>query len=221
MGQAMPHQSQPLQGKRLLFADNDLAQRHHTVPYLERAGAHVTICTNAIELQRILATESASFDAVITDLWDMGTEEARFKPDRDLPPLITQYAPLPFVIYSAMADGAKQYEEAGVRGFVLKTDTAQALVSAVRAILCDRREIVYSSGIEFKFRMTRRELEILRLSADGYTTNAIAAMLTVATPTVEFHKKRIFDKLIPEEEDSSRRNMTRAVAIAIREGLIR
>ncbi|WP_129631597.1 response regulator transcription factor [Candidatus Oscillochloris fontis] len=221
----MPPQSQPLQGKRLLFADDDLNQRDHTVPYLERAGAHVIFCTNGIELQRILAKEAVSFDAVITDLHNMGSETVPFIPQRDLLHLIAQYAPIPFVIYSSEDYQFRHYvsdgESPGVRGFVLKIDTAQALVSAVRAILCDRRDIVYSPSIELKYRMTRRELEILRLSADGYTTNAIADRLTVAPPTVEFHKKRILDKLIPEEEDSSRRNMTRAVAIAIREGLIR
>jgi two-component system, NarL family, response regulator DegU len=43
--------------------------------------------------------------------------------------------------------------------------------------------------------LTRRELEILRLVAEGYSNAALAKMLWVTVPTVKFHLSNIYRKL--------------------------
>jgi DNA-binding NarL/FixJ family response regulator len=44
-------------------------------------------------------------------------------------------------------------------------------------------------------RLTRRELQVLQLIADGKSTKEIAATLEVSVKTVETHRKQIMDKL--------------------------
>ena len=61
--------------------------------------------------------------------------------------------------------------------------------------------------------LTPREAEVLRLAADGATSEEIAAMLFLTEHTVKSHLKRIQGKL-------GARNRTHAVALALRAGLI-
>lgn len=44
-------------------------------------------------------------------------------------------------------------------------------------------------------RLTRRELQVLQLIADGKSTKEIAAILEVSVKTIETHRKQIMDKL--------------------------
>jgi DNA-binding CsgD family transcriptional regulator len=61
--------------------------------------------------------------------------------------------------------------------------------------------------------LTPREAEVLRLGADGATSEEIAAALHLTEHTVKSHLKRIQGKL-------GARNRTHAVAVALRSGLI-
>jgi DNA-binding CsgD family transcriptional regulator len=61
--------------------------------------------------------------------------------------------------------------------------------------------------------LTPREAEVLRLAADGATSEEIAAALHLTEHTVKSHLKRIQGKL-------GARNRTHAVAVALRSGLI-
>ena len=61
-------------------------------------------------------------------------------------------------------------------------------------------------------KLTHRELEVLRLIADGASTKEIAARLTLSVKTVETHRKQIMDKL-------GIRNIAGLTKYCIREGL--
>ena len=61
--------------------------------------------------------------------------------------------------------------------------------------------------------LTPREAQVLRLAADGATSEEIAAALHLTEHTVKSHLKRIQGKL-------GARNRTHAVAVALRSGLI-
>ena len=61
--------------------------------------------------------------------------------------------------------------------------------------------------------LTRRELEVLGLVAEGLPNKAIAAKLTISDQTVKFHVRSICDKL-------GAVNRTDAVRRALRRGLI-
>jgi len=61
--------------------------------------------------------------------------------------------------------------------------------------------------------LTERELEVLRLLAQGYTYNQIAEQLVVSLNTVRFHVKGIYGKLGVTK-------VNQAIAEAHRQGLI-
>ena len=61
--------------------------------------------------------------------------------------------------------------------------------------------------------LTARELEVLRLIHDGHRNKQIAARLSIAETTVNFHIKNLVCKLGANDR-------THAVAIALRRGLL-
>lgn len=75
----------------------------------------------------------------------------------------------------------------------------------------DEHGVLYAERV--KAQLTKRELEILKLCADGMTTPEIATMLHLAEETVRGYRKRTIYKM-------RTKNITHSVAIAIRLGII-
>jgi DNA-binding NarL/FixJ family response regulator len=96
--------------------------------------------------------------------------------------------------------------DAGAHGYLLKSDLADSLTEAVRAIAEGKRflspkvsEIVLDGFLETKSehqpRTTPREIEIIRLLAEGKMNKEIAARLGISVRTVETHRSKIMLKL--------------------------
>ena len=91
---------------------------------------------------------------------------------------------------------------AGARGYVLKRAAAAELVTAIREVMNGGRyvspqlseEMSNSSG-SGEWSLTPRQVEVLRLVAEGLSAKEIASKLAISTKTVEFHKAAIMDKL--------------------------
>lgn len=110
------------------------------------------------------------------------------------------------IIVLSMHDEAhliKEILKEGVDGYILKKDSHQELVNAVRAVKNDK---VYlssdvnsmlmkglNSNSEQKL-LTDREREILKLIAKEYTNKQMAEELFISERTVETHRKNIFRK---------------------------
>jgi DNA-binding NarL/FixJ family response regulator len=95
---------------------------------------------------------------------------------------------------------------AGASAFVVKTAHPEDLASAVRqafshsVYLAGRRNLAaapieVSAKVEDEPGLTRRELEILRLVAEGHSNAQLARMLWVTEQTVKFHLSNIYRKL--------------------------
>jgi DNA-binding NarL/FixJ family response regulator len=117
--------------------------------------------------------------------------------------------------------------KAGASGYVLKSDADQDIVEAVRRTMRGQ-SFLYPSAIstlvkDFVDRgrpeeeqfdiLTPRELQVLKLIAEAYTSKEIAQELVISVKTVERHRQNILDKL----GMSDRVELTR---YAIRRGLI-
>jgi DNA-binding NarL/FixJ family response regulator len=117
--------------------------------------------------------------------------------------------------------------KAGASGYVLKSDADQDIVEAVRRTMRGQ-SFLYPSAVstlvkDFVDRgrpdaeqfdiLTPRELQVLKLIAEAYTSKEIAAELVISVKTVERHRQNILDKL----GMSDRVELTR---YAIRRGLI-
>ena len=116
---------------------------------------------------------------------------------------------------------------AGASGYVLKSDADQDIVEAVRKTMRGQ-SFLYPSAVstlvkDFVDRgrpegerfdvLTPRELQVLKLIAEAYTSKEIAQELVISVKTVERHRQNILDKL----GMSDRVELTR---YAIRRGLI-
>jgi len=101
--------------------------------------------------------------------------------------------------------------QAGVRGWVLKSDTASDLTAAVEAM--ERRNCVFSLRISDLLvgnqskpnpadstglrvpQLSPREREVLQLLAEGRTSRDVAVILNIALKTAETHRNNIMVKL--------------------------
>ncbi|MGB5556062.1 MAG: response regulator transcription factor, partial [Flavobacteriaceae bacterium] len=93
----------------------------------------------------------------------------------------------------------------GVKGYLLKNATADELVNAISQVHQGRfyfgsevqKILADSVSQESKDlpKLTRRETHILRLIAEGKTTNTIAEELFISPLTVETHRRNLMQKL--------------------------
>jgi DNA-binding NarL/FixJ family response regulator len=121
--------------------------------------------------------------------------------------------------------------EAGAAGYVLKDVSANDLIEAIRTVHAGesvlhpavaRKVANYfarraakqrpeESEISAFDRLTTREIEVLKLAAQGMTNREIAGELTISVRTVQGHLSSIFSKL-------GVGSRTEAVLYALREG---
>ena len=97
--------------------------------------------------------------------------------------------------------------QAGANGYVLKTASPEEIIQAVRDVHEGKSvldpaiaqklmaHIFTSSKTTLVEDLTDRELEVLSLTAKGYTNKAIGAQLGISDRTVQGHLAHIFDKL--------------------------
>jgi DNA-binding NarL/FixJ family response regulator len=131
----------------------------------------------------------------------------------------------------SMHDNERYFFEAlraGASGYVLKTAADRDLVEACRATM--RGEpFIYAGAVKALIRdhlervkedpsatdelLTPRELEIVKLVAEGYSTKEIAEALVISEKTVERHRANILDKL-------DMRDRVALTRYAIRRGLV-
>lgn len=125
------------------------------------------------------------------------------------------------LVYTGLADHGAIADamDAGAHGVIQKDAPLSELVRAVRLVAGGRTYIDASlassllRGGILPSSLTTRELEVLRLLADGYSNEAIAGQLHIAPDTVRAHVRKAMAKL-----HSSTR--TQAVATALRQSLI-
>jgi DNA-binding NarL/FixJ family response regulator len=97
----------------------------------------------------------------------------------------------------------KDVIEAGIRGFVLKSDPASDLLAAATALLqgrtfytaCMTNMILGIVKQQCESFLTMREREIIQLVAEGICSKEIAAKLDISIKTVETHRTHLRQKL--------------------------
>ena len=112
------------------------------------------------------------------------------------------------IIYLTMHDDlftAKKVITSKAKGFVSKDDAYEDLIYAIEAVSSGRRFVSPSiSDKIFSLNilkdsdddvLTKRELEILKLIADGVTNKKIAGQLSISVKTIETYRSRIMQKL--------------------------
>ena len=115
--------------------------------------------------------------------------------------------------------------EAGVKGYVLKSQAANDLIQALRQV--SRGEVYLTPGVSGavmeayrskahkpKDPLTSRERQVLQLIAEGKSTRDVASVLGISVKTAESHRSRLMQKLDIHETAS-------LVLYAVRRGIVR
>jgi len=100
--------------------------------------------------------------------------------------------------------------EAGASGYIIKSAGEEQLIKAISSVINGRyffsdeaahavmMDMVYSRETESEkseqFKLTDRELEVLRLIVEEYTTQEIADALFISTRTVDAHRRNLLQK---------------------------
>jgi two-component system, NarL family, nitrate/nitrite response regulator NarL len=115
--------------------------------------------------------------------------------------------------------------EAGVSGYVTRDDSLETMVAAIACVargellttpriaaaLFERLFVLHTDDrSERAARLTRRELEIVGLIADGLSNKAIARQLTIEVATVKNHVHNILEKLQVERRADAAARVRRA-----------
>jgi DNA-binding NarL/FixJ family response regulator len=135
------------------------------------------------------------------------------------------------VLMLSMHDNEQYFFEAlkaGASGYVLKSGANRDLVDACRAamrgepflypaaitaLIRDHVERARSGDGDSTDPLTPREHDVIKLIAEGHTSDEIAAALTIARKTVDRHRANILEKL-------GMRNRVELTRYAIRRGLV-
>lgn len=96
--------------------------------------------------------------------------------------------------------------DAGMRGYVLKSQVASDLLEAIRQV--SRGQVYLSPGVsnalvqafrskatKSKDPLTARERQVLQLIAEGKSTRDVASLLGISVKTAESHRTRLMSKL--------------------------
>lgn len=144
---------------------------------------------------------------------------------------VTQRSRRTRVVILSMHDNAAYIVEAlraGATAYVLKEDTAEELVQAIRAAAAGRRYLsaaisergmedylarAQAGGIEPHPTITTREQEVLQLTAEGFSSTEVGARLYISPRTVETHRTNLMRKL-------NLRNQKDLIRYAVQRGLV-
>ena len=204
---------------RILLAEDHVIVREGLRALLEQAGmAVIGEASDGLEALKIAHDQHPDVAVLDISMPHLNGLETARRLREALPQikivLLTMHTEDPYIL-EAM--------QAGVAGYVLKTQAAVDIVQAIRDVL--QGEMYLSSRVSravVKAYLTRSELpidpltprerEVLQLIAEGQTTKEIAWRLALSVKTVESHRIKLMRKLDIHETAT-------LVRYAIRRGL--
>jgi DNA-binding NarL/FixJ family response regulator len=82
----------------------------------------------------------------------------------------------------------------GAAGFVLKTAPMADLLSAIRRAAAGGLAFETRPDATARIRLSRRELEVVQLVADGRSNDEVGGALGIGAKTVETHLARLYER---------------------------
>lgn len=142
--------------------------------------------------------------------------------------VVRQHPQIRIIAFSSFDDSnyVKQIFRSGAKGYLLKNSDKQTIVKAIETVMEDEeymdeaiKKILLQESLTgqrrsiFEVPLTKREKEILKLIAEGLSSQEIADKLFISLRTVETHRLNINQKL-------DVKNTAGLVKEAIKRGLI-
>lgn len=204
---------------RLLLADDHALIRQGIKHLLEKQGFQV-VCEASNGQEALRMAEKHQPDVAILDIGmpvlngvDTAREMHKSSPNTKVI-LLTQHAESPYVAEALRA---------GVKGYVLKSQSADDLIHAIREVSrrfvylspCISPAIVaaYSLSAVPHDPLSGRERQVLQLVCEGKSTKDVAEQLGISVKTADSHRARLMKKLGIHETAG-------LVRYAVRHGLI-
>ena len=140
------------------------------------------------------------------------------------------YPQIKIIILSGLADEGyfSQTIKAGLNGYMLKANASTELISAIRAVMnghmflspevtcavmAQYKEFLNTKSTPAASLLSKREVEVLKLVAEGLRTKEIADRLKIGVKTVDTYRARLMTKL-------NCNSTTELVRYAIRQGIV-
>jgi DNA-binding NarL/FixJ family response regulator len=186
---------------------------------VQHVTANLDQANNGIEAINLIKQEK--YDLVISDINMPKMDGVQ------LMKAIHEYDPELKVIALSMMDDTvsiKKMLKAGASGYVLKEGNTQELIKAVEEVLKGNnyfspvvqerimQSVIDGSKAHKNVKLSKRELEVLKLIFDEKSNSEIADELFISLRTVEAHKHNVMEK-------TGSKNMASLVKFAIREKL--
>lgn len=179
----------------MIVADNSFAAQSIRLALRQTAGFQVVGFVDGSVPVSDRVTQLAPDLVVIDDTHEPEAAHARLAELRDLLPDVKRV----FLTLRMEDETLAQAFESGADAVISKSVHPVSLATLLREISRDtivhvpRRDVTKRTAVETP--LTERELEILRLVAQGYTNGRIARELWVTEQTVKFHLSNTYRKL--------------------------
>jgi NarL family two-component system response regulator LiaR len=207
---------------RVLIVDDHAVVREGQRALIATEPGMELVGEGADGIEAIQLTKSLKPDVILIDLLmpRMGGIEAIQK-------IKAENSKVNILVLTSFAEDEKVFSaiKAGALGYLLKDATPQELLAAIRQVYRGEpsmdsavanklmRELQRSSDLPLTDQpLTMREVDVLKLVAQGLTNQDIAEKLVISERTVRTHVSHILDKL-------HLANRTQAALYALREGL--
>ncbi len=205
---------------RVVLADDHVLVRQGLKSLLEREGFQV-VAEASDGQEALLHVKSLQPDIAVMDIsmptlngLNAAREVSRASP-KTKTILLTQHDESQYI---------RDALEAGVKGYVLKSQVAGDLVLAIRQVSLGQvylspgvssaiMEAYQSKAEKSKNPLTLREGQVLQLIAEGKSTKDVASLLGISVKTAESHRTRLMQKLDIHETAS-------LVLYAVRKGIV-
>lgn len=207
---------------RILIIDDHAVVREGQRALIETEPGMELVGEGTDGIEAIQLTKSLEPDVILIDLLmpRMGGIEAIEK-------IKAENSKVNILVLTSFAEDEKVFSaiKAGALGYLLKDATPQELLAAIRQVYRGEpsmdsavahklmRELQRSSDLPLTEEpLTEREVDVLKLVAQGLTNQDIADKLVISERTVRTHVSHILDKL-------HLANRTQAALYALKEGL--
>lgn len=197
---------------RVILADDHVVVRAGIRQFLEQSPeiqivAEASNGAEALELIEQINPDVAVLDIQMPKM--SGIEVTRWIRKQNLPIgilVLTAYDDEPYV---------QAVLRAGANGYVLKTAEPQAIVEAVKDVFNGKSVLDSTLALKLLGKLseqasetandplTERELQIMALTAKGFTNKAIGFQLSISDRTVQNHLANIFQKLEVESRTAA------------------
>jgi len=222
---AKPKAKKDGDGVRVLLVDDHDLFRTGLRNLLEEQGVHV-VGEAANGQDAVRSVREAAPDVVVMDLNMPGMTGVEATRE------ITSFAPLTRVVVLTISDQDEDVMDAivaGACGYLVKDSSIQELIRGIKSaavgeslisppiaakVLQRMRAVTLDLGAEtIRAELSERELQVLRLIANGKDNSQIAAALHISPKTVKNHISNILMKLQIE-------NRIQAAVYAVRSGIV-